>query len=219
LQSPLTDSDRRPPLYRPQEALDRAGTLAAAAEASSDTAPLIELRAVELATELNQGHTQDATARADWLLETERELATADLSALALAMAAAARLATGQTGRARELLAELEQTAGVHNTVNYAAQLTVMVRTALAADDPNLARALTDRLQPHFPLHQHALTSAHAQLAEAAGQQVEAAKVYAEAAARWHEFGNVPERAHALLGQGRCLFTLEDPAARCRGLN
>jgi len=34
-----------------------------------------------------------------------------------------------------------------------------------------------------------------------------------EAAVRWQEFGNVPERAHALLGQGRCLCGLGRPEA------
>ncbi len=88
-----------------------------------------------------------------------------------------------------------------------------MVRTALAAGDPNLAHTLTDTFQPLFPLHEHALTSAQAQLAEAAGDHVEAAAFYAEAAGRWREFGNVPEHAHALLGQGRCLLNLADPTA------
>ena len=41
----------------------------------------------------------------------------------------------------------------------------------------------------------------------------EAAELYAEAASRWQEFGNVPERAHALLGQGRCLRALGRPGA------
>ena len=37
--------------------------------------------------------------------------------------------------------------------------------------------------------------------------------LYAEAAERWREFGNVPERAYALLGQGRCLAALGKPDA------
>ena len=57
------------------------------------------------------------------------------------------------------------------------------------------------------------LFRSRAQLAEHAGDHAQAASLYAEAAARWQEFGNVPERAHALLGQGRCLFALGDPAA------
>ena len=62
-------------------------------------------------------------------------------------------------------------------------------------------------------LREHALCAARAQLAEHAGNHADAATLYAEAAARWQQFGNVRERAYALLGQGRCLVALEDPAA------
>ena len=37
--------------------------------------------------------------------------------------------------------------------------------------------------------------------------------MYTDAADRWRTFGNVPERAYALLGQGRCLVALGDWAA------
>ena len=51
------------------------------------------------------------------------------------------------------------------------------------------------------------------QLAEAAGDHREAVPLYADAAGRWHQFGNVPERAYALLGEGRCLSAIGDPTA------
>jgi len=195
-------------LGRTEEALERAARLAVAAEASGDTWALIELRAVELTIHLDQGDTQDATGRADWLLETAREQAAVDGSVLALAAAAAARLTAGQPEQARALLNELEKTAGARDTLYYARQLPWMVRTALAAGHPSLAHALVDGLQPLFPLHEHALTSAQAQLAEAAGDHAQAAALYAEAAERWHQVGNIPEHAHALLGHGRCLLAL-----------
>ena len=88
-----------------------------------------------------------------------------------------------------------------------------MLRTALAAGDPDLAKRLTDGLEPRYPLDEHALCAARAQLAEHAGDHADAAALYAEAAARWQQFGNVPERAYALLGQGRCLLALGRPAA------
>ena len=40
-----------------------------------------------------------------------------------------------------------------------------------------------------------------------------AVTLYAEAASRWQVFGNVPERAYALLGQGRFLRVLGRPEA------
>jgi hypothetical protein len=37
--------------------------------------------------------------------------------------------------------------------------------------------------------------------------------VYLAAASGWEQHGNVPEQAYALVGQGRCLVALADPAA------
>ena len=37
--------------------------------------------------------------------------------------------------------------------------------------------------------------------------------MYADAAARWEQFTEVLEQAHALLGQGRCLTVVGDPGA------
>ena len=79
---------------------------------------------------------------------------------------------------------------------------------------PELAKRLVDGVEPRTPLVEHALHAARAQLAEAAGDHAEAAALYAEAAERWREFGNVPERAYALLGQGRCLAALGQPEAQ-----
>jgi hypothetical protein len=87
-----------------------------------------------------------------------------------------------------------------------------MLRTALAAGDGALAGRSPTRSSLH-PLNEHALCAARAQLAEAAGEHADAATLYTEAARRWREFGNVPEQAHALLGQGRCLAELGKPDA------
>ena len=86
-----------------------------------------------------------------------------------------------------------------------------MLRTALAAGDPGLARRLAEGIEPHYPGREHALCAARAQLAEHAGDHAIAAALYAEAASRWQQFGNVREYAYALLGQGRCLVNLADP--------
>ena len=87
------------------------------------------------------------------------------------------------------------------------------MRVALALDDEPLARRLASGVQPATPQDEHAVVTAEAQLAEAAGLQADAAQRYHEAAERWREFGNVPERAYALLGQGRCLAALGEPGA------
>jgi hypothetical protein len=88
-----------------------------------------------------------------------------------------------------------------------------MLRTALAAGDPDLAKRLAEGLEPRYPLREHALCAARAQLAEHAGDHADAAALYGEAAGRWQQFGNVREYSYALLGQGRSLVALGNPAA------
>lgn len=73
---------------------------------------------------------------------------------------------------------------------------------AVASDDPDRAWLLA-RLAP--------LVGAGG--AEAAGNHTQAAALYADAARRWQQFGNLPERAHALLRQGRSLHALDNPEA------
>ncbi len=199
-------------LGRPEQALERAGRLAAVAEARGETYALIELRAVELASRLARGE-QGARGEVDWLIEAAQAIGTAEMLVLALAAAASAGLAVEGAERTSALLAALEQTGGASKTLYYASQLAAMLRTALAAGDPVLAKRLTDGLEPRYPLDEHALCAARAQLAEHRGDFGDAATLYGEAATRWQEFGNVPERAYALLGQGRCLRRLGAPEA------
>jgi class 3 adenylate cyclase len=199
-------------LGRVDEALDRVARLAAAAEERGETHELIELRGVELAIRLARNE-QAAPTEVEALVESARQHGSVDNSTFAFASAAAAAVENNAPERVRALLAELEQLNGSHNTPYYARLLPQMVRTALAAGDSSLARRLADGLELHYPLHEHALCTARAELAEHAGEREEAARLYAEAAGRWREFGNLPERAYALLGEGRCLLALADPEA------
>jgi tetratricopeptide (TPR) repeat protein len=114
---------------------------------------------------------------------------------------------------ARAALNELACADGAEHSPHFARQLSAVVRAALAIRDRELAERLITKLEPRYPLDEHALASARAQLVEHAGDFAEAASLYAEAAAGWHEFGNVPERAYALLGQGRSLAALGQPEA------
>ena len=200
-------------LGRPEEALERAGAVDAAAEASGGTWVLMWVRALELATHLARGEADGASGIADWLIEAARTQATSDATVEVLAAVAAARLAAAEPDQARALLAEIEQTPGARDVPYYSRQLGAMLRTALAAGDPDLARRLADGLEPRYPLREHALCAAHAQLAAHAGDHADAATLYAEAAGRWQQFGNVREHAYALLGQGRCLVALGDAAS------
>ncbi len=196
----------------------RAARLVAALEATGDIYTLIELRTVALECRLARGE-QGTRAEADWLVETARIIGTVDIIAMAHASAAAA-LAADAPDDACAVLAELERT---RESPYYGRHLAGMVRAALAAGDPVLAKRLADVLEPRHPFNEYALRSARAQIAEHAGEHAEAARLYAEAAERWKEFGNVPESAHALLGQGRCLLKggrprAEEPLRKARDL-
>ncbi len=193
-----------------EEALERAGRLVAAAEARGEAYAMFEPCVVEFANWLARGEPDAPRHGAEWLIEAARAIGTAEMIVLAFGPAAEA-LAAVAPERTSALLAELDQVTGAHNTPYFARQLAAMVRTALAAGDPELARRLAEVLEPVYPLHEHARCAARAQLAEHSGDHAEAATLYAEAAGRWREFGNVPERAYALLGQGRCLAALGNP--------
>jgi len=192
------------------EALSHATRLADQLEQAGNIA-FVEPRSLQLRLLTEQGGRQQAP-------DLQRMLAAARDSGepqyLAMAVAAAASLlhAQAHSEQARTLLAELDQHPGSRTDL-YATLLPGLVRSTLAIPDPGLAARLVEDVSPLIPLHQHALTSSQAQLAEAAGNNTEAAKLYADAAQRWHQFGNVPERAYALLGQGRCLHALGDLAA------
>jgi hypothetical protein len=199
-------------LGRPEESLERAARLAAVLEASGDTHSLTEVRAVELAGRLARGE-PIAPHDIEWLIDTARTVGAADILVLALSVASAA-LVTSAPARASSLLAELDQAAGARGSPYYARELAAMLRTALAVGDARLANQLAVGIEPRYPLDEHALCAARAQLAETTGHHAEAAALYAEASTHWQNFGNVPEHAHALLGQGRCLLAAEPSAAQ-----
>ena len=115
-----------------------------------------------------------STGRAEWLIETATQRATADVRVAVLAPRRR-RLASEEPERARALLAEIEQTPGARDNPYYSRQLAAMLRTTLAAGDPDLAQRLTDGLEPRYPLREHALCAARAQLAEHAGDHAQAA--------------------------------------------
>jgi hypothetical protein len=152
----------------------------------------------------------------DWIITNAQKLLAADVAdtpVYALAAAAPA-LSNTEPERSRELIAELERLPESRADPYYARQLPTMLRTVLAVGDQALATRLLDGLDPLYPLREHALLTARAQLAEHAGEHAEGARLYAESGARWRVFGNLPETAYALLGEGRCLLTLDRPEAQ-----
>jgi hypothetical protein len=147
------------------------------------------------------------------MLKTARDSSQPQRMAQTVAAAASLLHDQAHPEQACLLLAELDQIPATRTDPVYATALPSLVRTSLALKDPNLATSLSQGVPPLTPLHQHALTTSQAQIAEATGTLSEAASLYADAAQRWQQFGNVPEHAYALLGQGRTLTALGDPEA------
>ncbi len=188
------------------EASSLARDLVPRLEAADDVWELVQVRAAEIRVMTRQGDLAEAKWRADWALEKARESAHASTLAQVLPAAAALRLAVGETADALAILAEFERIPDARTEPNHAANLPDAVRTALIAGDPDLAGRLVEGVDPIYPLHEHALTTARALLREREGKHEEAAVLFADAAQRWQRFETPWERAQALMGQGRCLM-------------
>ena len=198
-------------LGRIDEALESAERRADQLEQTGDVT-FIGARSLQMRLLCERGE-HDGAPDPQRMLQSARDSGQPQDMADAVAAATHFFLARQQPEQAHSLLAELDRTPSVRTDALYADQLPRLVRCAIALDDPDLASRLLDGVPPLTPVQQHAIVAARAALADAAGNHTEAADLYTDAAHRWHQFGNVPERAYALLGQGRCLHELGEPAA------
>jgi hypothetical protein len=195
-----------------EQAVAELGAVADDVQATGDKA-FTSRRGAQLRLLSERGDVENAPD-ADEFVAAAREIAEPERLATVLADAAQLHLARNERQQARALLQELDELA-VDPASIYSAQLAGQVRVALALDALPLARRLTTAAASHAitPVEHYALASARAQLTEAEGDRTTAANLFVEAAEGWRKLGNVPERAYALLGQGRCLRALGDPAA------
>jgi len=152
-----------------------------------------------------RGNAAEAVESSEWLGAIAR--AGYEQPIIIVTCHAAAALVCGALGRHEEACTLLAATLAVDDAWLEDPDAGV-VRTALVCGDVPLAQRLRDRFEPLTPLHRHVLASCDALLAEARGEPEAAAAGFADAAARWHDFGVVYEEALALLGQGRCLVAL-----------
>ena len=198
-------------LGRAEQALSEAEPLADRLQADGNIY-VVEPRSIKVLLLAERGAHERATGM-DELVARARESNEPQICSNAFAAASRLLLAKGQRQPTLALLYELEQIPGIRGDPYFVSFLPGLVRSALALDDAALAGRLVDGVPLVAPLAEHALTACRSQLAEAAGDLAEAAALYAQAADRWHDFGNVPERAYALLGHGRCLAVLGKPEA------
>jgi hypothetical protein len=198
-------------LGQPEQGLAEAGPLVDRLQAAGDIA-YFEPLALQIRLLAERGTPRQAPA-ADELVTAARDTGLPGFIALAFAAAARMLVAQGHADEARALLAELDQIPSVREDADYQLALSELLRSTLTLGDVALAHRLVEGVEPRTPMAEHALASARAQLAEATGGHAEAAQLYREAAERWRQFGKFPERAYALLGQGRCLAALGKPEA------
>ncbi len=153
-----------------------------------------------------RGELAEARRLASGVLPRAREIG--DLQVLAPALATAA-LIEDKVEAAVELIEELDK-ATRGSPAWRASELPTAARVCAGAGAVESAERLlegTDGVAMPYDLN--AVLTGRAVVAEARGEIGPAAELYAEAARRWREFGTVPECAHALFGQGRCLLELK----------
>ena len=176
-------------------------------EASGDMA-WFDLQALRLGLLAERGG-PDQARDLDEFVEAARETRLPVMIAITLTGAARSLLAAGEPERARAYLREIDDLGAVPS-----AEFGPLMRIAIALEELAIAERLLGRCIDAHRFGDHSRLSARAQLTEAAGDHAAAAELYREAADGWQEFGNVPERAYAVLGQGRCLAALNKPEAR-----
>ena len=193
-------------LGQTEQALAEADLTAGPLEATGDFAWL-SLRALQVLLLVERGCSEQVRD-VDRLVDAARETALSGSISYAIEARTCVLLARGEPELAHALMGEIDELSSFDSS-----DLGCLVRMAVALEDTPLAERLVGRIEVASALDRHAQMSAQAQLAEAGGDPEAAARLYQQAAAAWEQFGNVPERAYALLGRGRCLHALGDPAA------
>ena len=197
-----------------EQALDEAGPVVEWAEKAGMLPDLIEARSVQVRLLVERGEGQNDRAVAGNLAAMARETDTLPLIAAAFASSAQLLLAQERFAEAKSLLVELDEFRGGRSDALYAALLPQLLRVALGLREPELANRLVENVEAQTPLAGHGLCAGHAHVAEVSGDHQGAVALYAEAAEGWREFGNVPEHAYALFGEGRCLAALGKRGAK-----
>jgi class 3 adenylate cyclase/tetratricopeptide (TPR) repeat protein len=155
-----------------------------------------------------------ATSLSRTFLPAAKEIGEGQVLVRALAVAALIEQNRGRLSAAIALVEELEQVTRDRPGWYRAQYLPDLVRVCVAADDIDAGQRLIEGLPVHASRHLLSLMTAEAILLEARNQNEEAARIYAEVAGRWGEYGHVLERGRTLLGAAGCLHRLGRPQPR-----
>ena len=178
-------------------------------DAGGNIRDLIELRCYEIMVWTIRGDAPEVASCLGWLERPEHELTDPELAILSGAARAAAHLCLGNSKSASSLLSHIALLQAAHDVTTFDALIPMIARTAQGAGALELAGCLIDGYAPVSPHGQHMVVAASAALLEAAGDLAGAVVSYEDASKRLEAFGNVPELALALLGQGRTLMALD----------
>jgi class 3 adenylate cyclase/tetratricopeptide (TPR) repeat protein len=190
------------------EALAELEDLAAASTAGAHVYALYG-KAEELIIRSQQGSAVLAEPYIEQVVAWGRGTDTAYMQVThALLSSAVAFRQMGELETAHELLTEWATKPKAPDIGGAAAFLPDALRAALECGDLDLASGMTAGVQPGTPDLAHVLVTTDSLFAEADCQHQVALIGFADAAARWHDFGVPYEEAQALLGQGRCLVAL-----------
>jgi tetratricopeptide (TPR) repeat protein len=195
---------------RLDESLAIADELVPTFEERGQTRMLLRMREIQARVHGAMGDHVAAAEAAAAAGSAARELGdTRSLMMAPLALEAGA----AEGDETRGLLAQLAADLTLHEDHEFVDRLPGLTRCALALGERELARQLAEGVEPIAPPDVHSLASVGAQLAEARGEHANAADLFADAAEGLRDCGALFEEAYALLGHGRCLSALGDPAA------
>ena len=198
-------------LGRTEEALAEAGSIADRIQASGDK-DFTEIREVQLRL-LAECGTPRESPELQAFVAAVRAFGEPRPTAEAILVGLQSLVAGHRHDEVWELVADLRRLVTDDGAVMNWATVPRAVRTLLKLGDKELAQRIVDSIEPRTPAHELSLASSRAQLAEAAGEHVDAARGYRDAADGWEAFGTIPEHAYARLGEGRSLAALGDTAA------
>jgi tetratricopeptide (TPR) repeat protein len=170
-----------------------------------------------------RGDPDGATVVVEHVLPKAKASANLQLLVPALAVAALVAEAHGDGGSALGFVHEMLELTRGRSDRHRALFLPEVTRICTKMTAFDLAHELAEGLTVDLGRIGCARTAAAAVLAEAEERVPEALALYEQAATRWRDFGSIPGRAEALLGQARCLISLgergaEEPLTEARDL-
>ncbi|MDX6386559.1 MAG: hypothetical protein QOD85_361, partial [Gaiellaceae bacterium] len=193
----------------PGQALTRIQALGEQEEAIGFIPLLVELMSLKLRLRAARGECAGVAREPEETAARARETGVPSTIAIGLNAASDVLLATNRREEALACLVELADGPGLAGlSAELPFQVPQFVRNVLALSAPELALRVTQALNPTTPLREHSVVTCRALLAEHAGELAHAAELFEDAAERWRRLTGEPERAYALLGQGRCLLGL-----------